>query len=416
VLRYLVPVSGTGVAGALAWVRQQFGPLSFAALFLLFSGLVRYWLFHLPGGRYASSLPAHLVPSERNAERLAEWARAASVYERLREGSSRRRIDRALDAEKRRELDERLARMREGFVAADAAATREAERAAESIALPAQAGGKAREAIGFLVTVAVAVGVVLAFRARVAEPYAVKGTSMLPTLEDEDVVLGNKLAYVSPAHRGPARGDVIVFRSSAVDFGSVLVEGMPDVLVKRVIGLPGDRIEMRGNNPVINGWTVPGCVVEGLYFHLARGGSGETFRGQLRVEFLGDEAYLTLRAGNTPPFPDAYVVQPGEVFVLGDNRGNSLDSRAFRGGSGGGVPFDAVLARAEWFLAGTHRSGDVDLGRLLRPLDALQHRLLLEGLDTKALDAGVLRCLQDPPKHTRPPPPEEASPSVDRRP
>jgi signal peptidase I len=387
---------------------HRFGLYFFASLFLLFSALVRYWLYHLPGGRYASLLPAHLVPQERNAERLAEWAAAATLYERLRTGSWRRRLERMLDEEKHREVNDRLAQMREGLLAADAAAMRAARSAALSIVAPARPTQRAREALDFLATLAAAAGLVFLVRSRVAQPYVVEGTSMLPTLEDQDRILGNKLAYVSSARRPPRRGDVLVFRSSAVGLAAA---GLPDFLVKRVIGLPGDRIEMHGNVPVINGWPVPVCAVPGFYAYWFPDGSGKMLSSQLQVEFLENSAYLTLDSAGSP-FRTAYVVQPGEVFVLGDNRGNSLDSRAFRG-SGGGVPLDAIESRAERFLAGTHRSGEVDMGRLLRPLDALQTRVRLEGLDSGSLEAGVLRCLRDPPKETRPPPPEQVSASRD---
>jgi signal peptidase I len=270
---------------------------------------------------------------------------------------------------------------------------------------------RARKAIVFVVTLAAAVGVVLVLRARVAEPYAVQGTSMLPTLEAEDRILGNKVAYL-PSYQIPRRGDVVVFRSAAVDFGQE-TSGLPEVLVKRVVGLPGDRIDMKGNAPVINGWAVPTCEA-GLYVYLPPDGSGHALRGQLRVEFIEDRTYLTVSTPTPVSFRGGYVVQPGEVFVLGDNRGRSLDSRALHGGHGGGVPIDAIQARAQWFLAGTHRSGDVDMGRLLHSIEALQTQVRLEGLDTQALEEGVLRCLRDPPKNTRPPSPEQRSASRDR--
>jgi signal peptidase I len=256
-------------------------------------------------------------------------------------------------------------------------------------------------ALGLAATVAVA----FAFRNQVAESFQVLSGSMLPTLEPGDRIATNKLAY----HGGkggrsgpgvPERGDVLVFRSDAVALG---VERVPDVLTKRVIGLPGDRIEMRGGAPVINGWAVPTCDA-GRYFYIRSDGLGNALNGHVFVEFLADSAYLTIYTGPMPSMEQPYVVGPNEVFVLGDNRGNSLDSRSWNKGHGGGVPLSAIEGHAQWFLVGTHRSGEADFSRLLHPLDVMQGRLRMEGLDAKSLDDGIARCMRERPKSTLPPP------------
>ena len=206
---------------------------------------------------------------------------------------------------------------------------------------------------------------------------------MLPTLEPGDLVAGE----VHPRRTASSveRGDVVVFGG----------------FVKRVIGLPGERVEMRGGSPVINGWQVPDCDA-GEYLYVQGGVGDLAIHGHLHVEFIGDRAYLTVHS-LTRPFPDGYVVKAGEVFVLGDDRGNSVDSRTYNGGHGGGVSMDAVDARIGRFLVGTHRNGEPDFGRLLRPVDGLQARVRLEGLDVTALDEGVARCLANRPVVTRPP-------------
>jgi signal peptidase I len=254
-----------------------------------------------------------------------------------------------------------------------------------------------------LVGAAVVAGV--AFRAWIAAPYRILGASMLPTLEPGDVVAGRRTGPSAPAAL-PARGDLVVFRSSAL--GSA-PGGVPwaGVLVKRVIAWPGDRVAMRGGAPVINGWPVPWCDA-GEYLYPYSDATAGALHGRLRVEFLEDRAYLTVHSMGAR-FEGSYRVKPGEVFVLGDNRGSSLDSRALDGGRGGGVPIAAIDAHAQWFLVGTHRSGDVDLGRLLRPVDALQTRVRLEGVRTETLEDGVARCLRDRPTDTRPPPPDRDS-------
>lgn len=131
------------------------------------------------------------------------------------------------------------------------------------------------------------------------------------------------------------------------------------------------------------------------------------------VEFLDERVYLTVYSAAARS-SEEYLVKPGEVFVLGDNRGNSLDSRAYNDGRGGGVPSGAIQARVQRFLVGTHRSGEPDLGRLLHPINQLQVRLRLEGSDTGGLRARIQSCLANRPSSTTPPP--SGGPSATREP
>jgi hypothetical protein len=151
---------------------------------------------------------------------------------------------------------------------------------------------------------------------------------------------------------------------------------------------------MSGSTPIVDGSPVPTCDA-GEYLYWSEDGE-QAVHGRLRVEFLDDRAYLTVHA-LTKPFPETYLVKPGEVFVLGDDRGNSMDSREYGGGKGAGVSLGAVEARVSRFIMGTHRSGNADFGRLLGSVDALQIRPRLEGVDTKALEEGVARCLATAP-------------------
>jgi hypothetical protein len=105
---------------------------------------------------------------------------------------------------------------------------------------------------------------------------------------------------------------------------------------------------------------------------------------------------------------EPYVVGPGEVFVLGDNRGFSVDSRSWNGGHGGGVPLEAIQGQARWFLVGTHANGEADFGRFLRPLGALQGHLHVEGINGAAIEDGITRCLLARPRQVEPPPPDSA--------
>jgi signal peptidase I len=222
--------------------------------------------------------------------------------------------------------------------------------------------------------------------------YRVLGGSMLPTLSPGDLVGGSKLAYVAgPRERkAPTRGDVVVFEKPPGAEG-------PSDLIKRVIGLPGDTVNMRGGHAIINGWEVPSCDAGGYFYPFSGGGAS----GRVHLEFLEDRTYLTLLAssGSGPAF-EPYVVREGEVFVLGDNRSNSSDSRAWNEGRGGGLPITSIEARADRWLLGLHRDEHVDLGGALRPIDL---HLRLENIDTQELQDGIENCLRNRPAQTHPP-------------
>lgn len=226
-----------------------------------------------------------------------------------------------------------------------------------------------------------------------SRPYRVLSASMLPTLEPGAHLLTNNAAYAIPylggTPRTPQRGDVVVFKKE-------LGPGYPDELVKRVIGLPGDQVEIKRGYAFINGWKVPTCDA-GLYVYASLRGLLEA---QLSVEFLGDRAYLTLHTKDETGPNVSYNVRPGEVFVLGDNRNNSSDSRAWNGGRGGGLPLTDIRGRADRLLVGVKRSGDVDLHSAFRPLGV---QLDLEGLDGSSTRSRIDACLRGRPKETEPP-------------
>jgi signal peptidase I len=166
--------------------------------------------------------------------------------------------------------------------------------------------------LGILVLVAVVLAVLL--RAFVVQVFYVPSTSMLPTLRPGDRILVDKLSYHLHA---VDRGDIIVFaRPPAEHCGGPVV---PD-LVKRVIGLPGDRISSRGNQVVIDGKPIP-------------------------------QPWLPTGTVLGKPIPPT-VVPPNSFYVLGDNRARSCDSRYW-----GVVPRSLVVGKVVaviWPLSRLH--------------------------------------------------------------
>lgn len=169
--------------------------------------------------------------------------------------------------------------------------------------------------------------IVLLVRSFVAEPFRIPSASMLPTLHVGDFILVNKFSYglrlpvlhtrIVPVGE-PQRGDVAVFRFPE----------QPDIdFIKRIIGVPGDRIQYRNKVLYINGKRMDQKIL-GEYH-------GDHQPDALEVlEHLGKVDHHILRVPNSgginnfPSDPDEVVVVPkGRYFVMGDNRDNSNDSR-----------------------------------------------------------------------------------------
>jgi signal peptidase I len=223
---------------------------------------------------------------------------------------------------------------------------------------------------GQIVQIGAIVLVVLLAKGALAEPFYVPSASMEPTLLIGDALLASKYPYgystaSMPIHVSfpetsrvfgdlPKRGDVVVFRWPG---------DRSQVWVKRVIGLPGDRIEMRGGQVWINGQAVA-LKADGL--GEAEDDSGSSEPAHRYVETLPGGISHTIfkihdngRLDNTAEV----TVPPGQLFVMGDNRDNSADSRVpVRQGGVGLLSTDNLVGRVDAIV------GSWDLGIRSQPV------------------------------------------------
>jgi signal peptidase I len=239
----------------------------------------------------------------------------------------------------------------------------------------------ARRVLPTLVAMAVAAVVAVAV-GHLFRTARVVSTSMVPTILPADRLWVDRLG--SATKHLPRRGEIIVFRHR----GDGDADGADGALVKRVVGLPGDRISMIDSRPVLNGEEVPSCDA-GTFVYL---GAGRASRGHLVVEWLDRRPYLTVHEPG-PQHMTEYIVKPGELFVLGDNRGVSNDSRSWH--SGPGVALGDVEGRVAHVLYGADRAGRLDGERWWRSLGIELH---VSGVDLTPLRAGIEACLKRPVK------------------
>jgi signal peptidase I len=158
-----------------------------------------------------------------------------------------------------------------------------------------------RQIVEFLLTLLVAYLIAQGVRAWVVSPYVVPTGSMLPTIQLNDMVLANKFVY---RFQSPKRGDIVVLDDPTGQHGT---------LIKRTIATAGQTVDLRNGKVIIDGKALPDPYAHGQ---------------------------------PSDPLPGSQVVFPfkvpaGDIWVMGDNRTNSADSRWF-----GPVPLSSVHGRA----------------------------------------------------------------------
>jgi len=209
-----------------------------------------------------------------------------------------------------------------------------------------RAVAKKKEGWGETIKVVVqALLLALVIRTVLFQPFSIPSGSMMPTLLIGDYLFVSKWSYGFSKYSLPFSPDLFEGRvlASEPERGDVVVFRKPNETdtdyIKRLIGLPGDRVQMREGTLFINGQAVP-KVADGTF--TTEGGAEIP---QFRETLPNGVSYETLDADpqsigdNTREF----VVPPGHYFMMGDNRDNSLDSRF----DVGYVPFENFVGKAQ---------------------------------------------------------------------
>lgn len=230
-----------------------------------------------------------------------------------------------------------------------------------------------------------AVALALFVRWALLEAYVIPSGSMLPSLLINDHIFVNKIVFGIRApfsekwfvrFREPRRGDVVVFKFPA---------DKDKYYIKRVIGLPGDRIMIENSHVYLNGKPVERVIPEAVRDdwlllrdedfpgEVAAGGRSLYVHWEERLDHKDYSVLIRKESGGSPNFGPVTVPER-EYFVLGDNRDNSRDSRAWEA-EHRFVPRDYLIGRASFVWLSCETTLPV-LTFLCNPLTVRWRRLL----------------------------------------
>jgi len=205
-------------------------------------------------------------------------------------------------------------------------------------------------------TIFYALLIALVLRIVLFQPFTIPSASMEPTLLEGDYIIVSKFAYGWSKHsipfsppilsgrifeRQPHRGDIVVFKTpkdNRTDF------------IKRLQGLPGDRIQVTRGVLYVNGKAIQRAQ---LTPEMIESGFGAREVGRFRETLPSGKTYVTFSYGPDGEVDNTgvFVVPAGHYFMMGDNRDNSLDSRfPTEAGGVGFVPAENLVGKADMIL------------------------------------------------------------------
>lgn len=178
--------------------------------------------------------------------------------------------------------------------------------ASQEVSSQEQKPSLARSIFEYLLIMVIVVAIMIPFKMFVIEPFAIPSSSMSPTIQVGDRIFAEKLSFKFRGYVTP--GEIVTFKDPA---------GRNITLIKRVIAVEGDQVDLKDGKVVVNG--VP---LDEPYVH-------------------GQESLPLATSLGDKPLSYPQIIPSGYVWVMGDNRSNSADSRFF-----GPIPFESITGHA----------------------------------------------------------------------